>query len=91
PGGVVATLDFYRPPGALWNRLFLGYLSLSGKLYGLLWHREPAAYGYIAASIRQYLSAEEFAHALATAGFVVEAMRAKLGGGIGIHIASKKG
>ncbi len=91
PGGHVATLDFYRPTTPLWNQIFLAYLSLSGKLYGLLWHGEPAAYGYIATSIRQYMSAEEFARALNDTGFVVEAVRTKLGGGIGIHIARKVG
>jgi demethylmenaquinone methyltransferase/2-methoxy-6-polyprenyl-1,4-benzoquinol methylase len=89
PGGLVACLDFYRPEPAWWRRLFLSYLSWAGNTYGWLWHREPAAYGYIARSIAGYVSAAAFSEDLAGAGLRVETVLRRLGGGIGLHVARK--
>jgi demethylmenaquinone methyltransferase / 2-methoxy-6-polyprenyl-1,4-benzoquinol methylase len=90
PGGVVATLDFYRPRSWWWRRLLLTYLRAAGNWVGWLWHRQPVVYGYIAASIDHFVSWERFAEALETHGLRVDVVRTKLLGGVAIHIARKR-
>jgi ubiquinone/menaquinone biosynthesis methyltransferase len=90
PGGVLANLDFHRPVSRIWRELFLWYIRHAGRLGGWLWHREPATYGYIAPSIRRYLSIPEFEDALAAAGFEIEWRARPLGGAIAIHVARRR-
>jgi demethylmenaquinone methyltransferase/2-methoxy-6-polyprenyl-1,4-benzoquinol methylase len=90
PGGVMVTLDFYRPEYALWRTLFMGYLRVAGNFVGWLWHREPVAYGYISKSIDAFVSAPEFANNLRSAGFDVTGIRTYLLGGVAIHVASPR-
>lgn len=90
PGGVLAVLDFYRPAGAVWRGVFLGYLRAAGSLFGWLWHREPIAYGYIAHSIDAFVTAAEFRDALTVAGFDVVEERRYLGGGVAVHVARRR-
>ena len=91
PGGVLLVLDFYRPEPAIWRALFLGYLRAAGNLVGWLWHREPVVYGYIAASIERWVSAERFAAMAEGAGLALVRERRKLRGGIALHLARKPG
>jgi demethylmenaquinone methyltransferase/2-methoxy-6-polyprenyl-1,4-benzoquinol methylase len=90
PGGHVVTLDFFIPDNALWRRLLLGYLAAMGNLYGWAWHRAPAAYGYIARSIRRFVTAQTLTAELTRRGFEVYDMRRKVLGGIAIHGARKR-
>lgn len=87
PGGVMVTLDFYRPEAALWRALFLGYLRVAGNLVGWWWHREPVAYGYIASSIAAFVSWQRFGADLGDSGFVVQHVRRWLAGGVAMHVA----
>lgn len=89
PGGHVVTLDFCRPTNPVWRRLFLGYLTAAGNLYGWAWHREPAAYGYIPWSIERFVTPDELTAALAERGFDVYHVARKLLGGICVHAARK--
>jgi len=89
PGGVLLSLDFFKPHNPLWRRLFLTYLSAAGRAYGWAWHRAPRLYGYIAASITRFTTAEAFADALAERGLRVERIDRRLGGGIVLHVARK--
>lgn len=89
PGGTMANLDFQKPSGRIWRVLFLWYLGVAGRLFGRLWHREPDAYGYIARSLRRYLTAEEFSAALVNEGWMLLAVRKKLWGGVCLHLAQK--
>jgi demethylmenaquinone methyltransferase/2-methoxy-6-polyprenyl-1,4-benzoquinol methylase len=91
PGGLLLTLDFYRPANPVWRALFLGYLRVAGSVFGLLWHRQAVVYGYIGPSIRHFISWQEMSAALEARGFVVEQVRRKLLGGICIHVAHKNG
>jgi len=91
PGGILANLDFNRPVGSVWRELFLWYMWHAGRVAGWLWHREPSTYGYLAPSIRRYLSIPEFEAALARTGFEVEYRARRLGGAIGIHVARRTG
>jgi demethylmenaquinone methyltransferase/2-methoxy-6-polyprenyl-1,4-benzoquinol methylase len=90
PGGTMVVLDFYRPASAVWSRVFLMYLSAAGGLYGWAWHRDPAAYSYIARSIAHYVTAAAFERDLGIAGFTVESVSRRLGGGICLHVARKR-
>ena len=87
PGGILLNLDFYKPVGELWREIFLWYLWNAGRVAGWLWHREPLAYGYLAPSIRRYLTMAEFERELLRIGFEVEWRASRLGGGIGLHVA----
>ena len=88
-GGVLATLDFYRPESPWWRPLFLAYLRAAGNWVGWLWHRQPVVYGYIAASIDHFVSWQRFSMALEAHGLRVEAVRTKLLGGVVLHVARK--
>ena len=89
PGGVLATLDFYRPESAAWRALFLAYLRIAGAAVGWWWHREPVAYGYIAPSIDAFVSARQFAADVEAAGFRIARVHSHLGGGVAIHVATR--
>lgn len=90
PGGLLGTLDFFRPDAALWRALYTGYLSAAGRIVGWWWHREPMAYGYIARSIHHFTSAAGFSRALEAAGFHVQRMDRRLLGGIALHTAVRR-
>lgn len=90
PGGVFASLDFFRPPLAPWRRLFLGYLRVAGDLVGWWWHRTPVVYGYIGPSIAHFTTAAEYSDALSDAGFAIRTERRWLGGGIALHVAVRR-
>lgn len=89
PGGLLVTLDFYLPATPIWRRLYLGYLGVSGRLVGRMVHGVPEAYGYIAASLERWLTADDFSRTLERSGFSVLDQVLRLRGGIGIHLARK--
>ena len=90
PGGVLATLDFYRPANRAWRLLLLGYLRVAGELVGLAWHGHGIVYGYIAPSIAHFCTVAEWEDALARLGFMVEARETKLLGGVAWHLARRR-
>jgi demethylmenaquinone methyltransferase/2-methoxy-6-polyprenyl-1,4-benzoquinol methylase len=89
PGGIFLNLDFYKPANRPWRELLLQYMWHAGSLAGWIWHREPIVYGYIAHSIRRFLTIAEFESALTAAGFAIEWRASRLGGGIGMHVARR--
>ena len=89
PGGVLATLDFYRPESRVWRSLFLTYLKAAGNWVGWLWHHEPVVYGYIAPSIDHFVSWQRFSATLEQHGLHVESVRVKLLGGVALHFARR--
>jgi ubiquinone/menaquinone biosynthesis methyltransferase len=90
PGGRLYVLEFFRPADAVWRMLYLGYLRVAGATVGWLWHRAPAAYEYIAASISRFATCEEFGSWLREAGFHVTAVRPKLRGGVALVLAVRR-
>jgi demethylmenaquinone methyltransferase/2-methoxy-6-polyprenyl-1,4-benzoquinol methylase len=90
PGGMLVTLDFYRPAASWWRALFLGYLQLAGNLVGWWWHRDPVVYGYIARSIDHFMSVDDFSALLAREGFTVTTVRRHLLGGVALHVAERR-
>jgi demethylmenaquinone methyltransferase/2-methoxy-6-polyprenyl-1,4-benzoquinol methylase len=91
PGGRLVSLDFFRPGNPGWRGAFLWYLRQAGRLVGRWWHGEPEAYGYIARSLETWLTPAGFAAALEAAGFTVEGVSPRLGGGICLHRARAPG
>ena len=89
PGGVLATLDFYRPESWWWRPVFLVYLAAAGNWVGWLWHREPVVYGYIAPSIDHFVSWQRFSATLEQHGLRVEMVRTKVLGGVAMHFARR--
>lgn len=89
PGGVLATLDFYRPANPLWRALFLGYLRVAGELVGWAWHGHGIVYGYIAPSIAHFCTIAEWEAELARLGFTIEHRATYLLGGVAAHVARK--
>lgn len=89
PGGRVFVLDFYLPESRIWRAMFLAWLRAAGNVVGWVWHRDPVVYGYIAPSIARYVSAAELSRMLARSGFVPEAERPRLLGGIALHVARR--
>lgn len=90
PGGVLVTLDFYRPAFAPWRGLFLTYLQLAGDFVGYCWHRDPVVYGYIARSIDRFVSHQAFSELLREEGFDVVSVKTYLFGGIARHVARRR-
>lgn len=90
PGGVVVTIDFYRPDAAWWRALFLWYLRMTGSVVGWLWHRDAIVYGYIAHSINAFMSDRAFARLLEQEGFSIMSTRRYLLGGVARHVAVRR-
>jgi demethylmenaquinone methyltransferase/2-methoxy-6-polyprenyl-1,4-benzoquinol methylase len=88
-GGRLVSLDFFLPEQSAWRRAFRWYLRRAGRLVGRWWHEEPEAYGYIDRSLEGWLTPAEFGTALGRAGFQVERIARRLGGGICVHQARK--
>ena len=68
PGGRGLFLDFCHNPGP-GGRLQLRLLYLWGALWGLLLHRDPEVYGYIARSLAGFPIAAELEKQLLATGF----------------------
>lgn len=90
PGGRLYVLDFYRPAPRLWRGLYLAYLRAAGAAVGWWWHRAPAAYEYIAASIASYVSWEEFTVWLTAAGLRVDTVAPRVAGGVALISAERR-
>ena len=89
PGGVLATLDFYRPVNPLWRALLLAYLRVAGEVVGLAWHGHGVVYGYIAPSIAHFATVPEYEAELARLGFTIESRATHVLGGVAWHVARK--
>ncbi len=87
PGGCLAALDFYLPASSVWRHVFLGYLGVAGGLVGRVTHGVAASYGYIASSLKPWMTAHAFADLLRDVGFVDVTAHRRLLGGIAIHVA----
>lgn len=89
-GGTLVTLDFYRPEFSVWRKLLLGYLTIAGNVVGWWWHRDPVVYGYISRSIDHFMSWQAFSALLEREGFAVNRVVRHLGGGIAVHVATRR-
>ncbi|MGQ0538161.1 MAG: ubiquinone/menaquinone biosynthesis methyltransferase [Gemmatimonadaceae bacterium] len=89
-GGMLYTLDFFRPEGRAWRTMYLAYLRAAGAAVGWWWHRAPAAYEYIAASIAHYVSSDGFSAVLDARGFEVSRVARRLWGGVALIAARRR-
>jgi demethylmenaquinone methyltransferase/2-methoxy-6-polyprenyl-1,4-benzoquinol methylase len=87
PGGSMVTLDFYLPALPAWRRVYLGYLRITGRMVGRVLHGVPEAYGYIAASLERWMTADDFSASLERLGLKVT--NTKRDGKACLHLAWK--
>jgi ubiquinone/menaquinone biosynthesis methyltransferase len=69
PGGTAAFLDFSKSPNRFFQRLSYGVLYLWGSFWGLVLHRQPAVYAYIAKSLWHFPDREQLRRDLTNVGF----------------------
>lgn len=72
PGGVASFLDFSKPPNRVLQRMELLLLRFWGGWWGLVFHRNPGVYTYIAESLRGYPDRGELAGKFRAHGFEVQ-------------------
>ena len=89
PGGHFLSLDFGKPEGRLYRKVYLGYLSATGSAMGWLLHRDPDVYRYIAESIKHYPGQNGVRKMMEDSGFVDCRFVNFLGGAIAINSGSK--
>lgn len=54
PGGRFVNLDFARPPSRAFDRVYRGWMTVSGAVLGTVLHGHPKIYVYIPESLRAY-------------------------------------
>jgi ubiquinone/menaquinone biosynthesis methyltransferase len=89
PGGRLLSLDFNNPSNAIVRTAYLGYLTVTGSVLGLLLHGDPDTYRYIPESVRTYPGAAGVAELLQRAGFMEVKVVPVLGGLMTIHHARR--
>jgi demethylmenaquinone methyltransferase / 2-methoxy-6-polyprenyl-1,4-benzoquinol methylase len=89
-GGLIVSLDFFRPGNPVFRRLYLAYLYAQGAFWGILLHGRPRTYTYIADSIRSFVSVKDFSSLLQQEGYERVIAREFIFGGIGMHLAVKR-
>jgi demethylmenaquinone methyltransferase/2-methoxy-6-polyprenyl-1,4-benzoquinol methylase len=90
PGGLLVSLDFFKPRNPLLRRAYLAYLYLQGAWWGLILHGRPRVYTYIPDSLRSFVSIDEFTSLLERSGYPAVDARSYILGGIGLHWAAKQ-
>ena len=75
PGGVAAFLDFSKPSAKLPQRLEYGILKVWTGFWGMLLHRNPEVYGYIAESLQCFPDRDRLRSIFRDSGFTVIASR----------------
>jgi demethylmenaquinone methyltransferase/2-methoxy-6-polyprenyl-1,4-benzoquinol methylase len=86
-GGRFVALDFDRPGPRWLDAAYRAYLSGVGAALGLVLHRDPDVYRYIAASLARYPGAAAVADRLRRAGFDEVSWQPLLGGLMALHVA----
>ena len=71
PGGVAAFLDFSKPVSSAGQRAGHAVLSLWGRLWGWVLHRDPRVYAYIADSLVRYPDRQQLAMRFRETGFTI--------------------
>jgi len=69
PGGTAAFLDFSKSPHWFVQRLGFAVLYVWGSLWGLVLHRQPAVYAYIAKSLWHFPDRKVLRQELSNVGF----------------------
>jgi len=90
PGGSLVSLDFFLPSNPVLRPLYLAYLYAQGAFWGLVLHGQPRVYTYIPASLRSFVSIDDFSRLLERTGYRRIDVRRFILGGIGLHWAVKE-
>jgi demethylmenaquinone methyltransferase / 2-methoxy-6-polyprenyl-1,4-benzoquinol methylase len=85
PGGRLLVLDFGKPDGWLWRRLFFFYLRTVVPLLGKIFCRDAAALAYIFESLKSYPSQSGVAAKMTALGCREVRVLNLLGGAMSIH------
>ena len=85
PAGRVLVLDFGKPDGWLWQRLFFFYLRTVVPLLGKVLYRDAAALAYIYDSLQAYPAQRAVAAKMSALGCRDVQVRNLLGGAMSIH------
>jgi demethylmenaquinone methyltransferase / 2-methoxy-6-polyprenyl-1,4-benzoquinol methylase len=89
PGGRLLVLDFGKPEGWLWQRLFFFYLRTVVPLLGKVFCRDAAALAYIHESLLAYPAQRGVAGKMTAMGCREVRVRNLLGGAMSIHSCVK--
>jgi demethylmenaquinone methyltransferase/2-methoxy-6-polyprenyl-1,4-benzoquinol methylase len=87
PGGRLLALDFGKPDGRLWRRLFFFYLRTVVPLLGEILCRDAAALAYINESLQNYPAQRAVAEKMTALGCREVRVVNLLGGAMSIHSA----
>ncbi len=68
-GANAAFLDFSNPNFKLLQKFKLFFLKIWGNIWGIILHRNPDVYGYIAESLKNYPDRKSFYNLLSKTGF----------------------
>jgi demethylmenaquinone methyltransferase/2-methoxy-6-polyprenyl-1,4-benzoquinol methylase len=90
PGGRLLVLDFGKPDGWLWQRLFFFYLRTAVPLLGRMLCRDAAALAYIHESLQAYPAQRGVAEKMTAVGCQEVRVRNLLGGAMSIHSCAKR-
>ena len=90
PGGTAAFLDFSRPDSAWMAAFYFALLKFWGGLWGLLLHRDPHVYGYIAESLKRFPSRKNLHNILKRNGFILKRTRRCFAGAVEIIVVEKQ-
>ncbi len=91
PGGRLVVCEFSAPSWPPFRRLYLGYLLGALPALSRLASSDPAAYDYLAESIRAWPDREHLAATIRGAGFATVAWRDLTGGIVVLHRAVRSG
>ncbi len=89
PGGRLLVLDFGKPDGWLWQRLFFFYLRTVVPMLGKIFCRDAAALAYIYDSLQAYPAQRGVAEKMTALGCREVQVRNLLGGAMSIHFGVK--
>ena len=89
PGGRLLVLDFGKPDGWLWQRLFFFYLRRVVPLLGRIFCGDAEALAYIHDSLQAYPAQREMAAKMTALGCREVRVRNLLGGAMSIHFGVK--
>lgn len=90
PGGRLVVCEFSAPTWAPFRRVYLGYLLGALPALSRLASSDPAAYDYLAESIRAWPGREELATVIRDAGYGAVAWRDLTGGIVALHRAVRR-
>ena len=91
PGGTAAFLDFSRPDSTWMAAIYFALLKFWGGFWGILLHRDPHVYGYIAESLERFPSRSDLHATFKRNGFILKRTRRFFAGVVEIIVMEKAG